>query len=110
MGTCQQHVCCSTGLLAALRCPDWPVRRATAEAIKALAVALGPQLEAANPAVASHTMTAAAADALDKCRFDKMRPVRDSVQEAQAVLQDLQVCLHCTLVLAETHDDLCPLA
>ena len=40
---------------------------------------------------AAQSGTARAAEALDRCRFDKVRPVREAVQEAQAVLQDLQV-------------------
>ena len=67
------------------------MRRAAAEALKTLAVALGPQLEAVPAAVAAQALAASLLDALEKCRFDKVRPVRDSVQEAQTVLQDVQV-------------------
>lgn len=73
---------------------EWPVRRAAAEAIKALAIALGPGLDgpglAALPAGAM-SASARAGEALEKCRFDKVKPVREAVQEAQAVLLDLQV-------------------
>lgn len=74
-----------------MRSPDWPVRRAAAEALKALTITLGPQLDGATLPVTGQTPSAAAADALDKCRFDKVKPVRDSMLEALAVLQDLQV-------------------
>ena len=85
---------CSSGLIAALSNPDWPVRRAAAEAFKALAVALGPGLNGSGQPTMTDAAQAGAAratEALDRCRFDKVRPVREAVQEAQAVLQDLQV-------------------
>lgn len=85
---------CSSGLVAALSSPDWPVKRAAAEALKALVIALGPGLDSPGQAALPAGVQAAssrAADALEKCRFDKVRPVRDAVQEAQAVLLDLQV-------------------
>lgn len=73
---------------------DWPTRRAAAEALKALTVALGPGLDsprlAALPAGAPPA-SVRAGEALERCRFDKVKPVRDAVQEAQAVLLDLQV-------------------
>lgn len=91
---------CSSGLVAALKSPDWPVRRAAAEAIKALAIALGPALDSpgqAAQAAGVQTPSLRAAEAFEKCRFDKVRPVREAVQEAQAVLQDLQVsCVNMT--------------
>lgn len=96
-------VVCSSGLVAALRSPDWPVRRAAAEAIKALAIALGPALDspgqAAQPA-GVQAPSLRAAEAFERCRFDKVRPVREAVQEAQAVLQDLQVS--CVVMTSRT--------
>ncbi|KAL3142427.1 hypothetical protein ABBQ38_002758 [Trebouxia sp. C0009 RCD-2024] len=83
----------SSGLVAALPSPDWPTRRAAAEAIKALAVALGPGLDSPGPSAQPAGALPAslrAAEALGRCRFDKVKPVRDTVQEAQAVLLDLQ--------------------
>ena len=73
---------------------DWPSRRAAAEALKAFAVALGPGLDSPGPAAlpaGALPASARAAEALERCRFDKVKPVRDAVQEAQAVLLDLQV-------------------
>ncbi len=92
-----KHVClltCSSGLVSALSNPDWPIRRAAADAVKALAIALGPDLDSpSQPALTSgvQSVSCRAAEALEKCRFDKVRPVREVVQEAQAVLLDLQV-------------------
>ena len=86
---------------------EWAVRKAAAEAIKALAIALGPGLDSPGPAALpadAGAMSASirAAEALEKCRFDKVKPVREAVQEAQAVLLDLQVrpisLVHCTLM------------
>ena len=80
--------------MAALSSSDWPVRRAAAEAIKALVIALGPGLDSPGPPalpVNVQSASARAAEALERCRFDKVRPVREAVQEAQAVLLDLQV-------------------
>lgn len=81
---------------------DWPTRRAAAEALKALAVALGPGLDSPSPAAlpaGAQPASVRAAEALERCRFDKVKPVRDAVQEAQAVLLDLQVTpaksIHC---------------
>ena len=76
---------------------DWPSRKAAAEALKAFAVALGPGLDSPGPAAApagALPASARAAEALERCRFDKVKPVRDAVQEAQAVLLDLQVLKH----------------
>ena len=73
---------------------DWPTRRAAAEALKAFAVALGPGLDSPGPAAlpaGALPASARASEALERCRFDKVKPVRDAVQEAQAVLLDLQV-------------------
>lgn len=92
-----KHVClltCSSGLVSGLSNPDWPIRRAAADAIKALAIALGPDLDSPGQAALTsgvQSVSCRAAEALDKCRFDKVRPVREVVQEAQAVLLDLQV-------------------
>ena len=74
--------------------PDWPIRRAAADAIKALAIALGPDLDSPSQAALTpgvQSVSCRAAEALERCRFDKVRPVREVVQEAQAVLLDLQV-------------------
>ena len=87
-------LCCSSGLVAAISSPDWPTRRAAAEAIKALTVALGPGLDSPGPSglpAGAVSASLRAAEALGRCRFDKVKPVRDTVQEAQAVLLDLQV-------------------
>ena len=79
------------------------MRKAAAEAIKALAIALGPGLDSPSPAAQPESSLSAskgAAEALEKCRFDKVKPVRDAVQEAQAVLLDLEVSsesTRCTL-------------
>ncbi|KAL0026027.1 hypothetical protein WJX79_002284 [Trebouxia sp. C0005] len=83
----------SSGLVSALSNSDWPIRRAAADAIKALAIALGPDLDSPGQAALSsgaQSVSCRAAEALEKCRFDKVRPVREVVQEAQAVLLDLQ--------------------
>ncbi|DBA81597.1 TPA: hypothetical protein ACH3X1_007364 [Trebouxia sp. C0004] len=83
----------SSGLVSALSNPDWPIRRAAADAIKALAIALGPDLDSPSQAALTsgvQSVSCRAAEALEKCRFDKVRPVREVVQEAQAVLFDLQ--------------------
>ncbi|KAL3152399.1 hypothetical protein ABBQ32_001452 [Trebouxia sp. C0010 RCD-2024] len=83
----------SSGLVAAISSPDWPTRRAAAEAIKALTVALGPGLDSPGPSglpAGAVSASLRAAEALGRCRFDKVKPVRDTVQEAQAVLLDLQ--------------------
>jgi hypothetical protein len=85
---------CSSGLVSALSNSDWPIRRAAADAIKALAIALGPELDSPGQAALAsgvQSVSCRAAEALEKCRFDKVRPVREVVQEAQAVLLDLQV-------------------
>jgi len=105
-----KHVClltCSSGLVSALSNSDWPIRRAAADAIKALAIALGPDLDSPSQAALTsgvQSVSCRAAEALERCRFDKVRPVREVVQEAQAVLLDLQVicasahkALHCHL-------------
>lgn len=105
-----KHAClltCSSGLVSALSNPDWPIRRAAADAIKALAIALGPDLDSPSQAALTsgvQSVSCRAAEALERCRFDKVRPVREVVQEAQAVLLDLQVicasahkALHCHL-------------
>lgn len=98
---------CSSGLVSALSNPDWPIRRAAADAIKALAIVLGPDLDSPSQSPLNsgvQSVSCRAAEALEKCRFDKVRPVREVVQEAQAVLLDLQVicasaykALHCHL-------------
>lgn len=77
---------------------DWPTRKAAAEAFKAFAVALGPGLDSPGPAAlpaGALPASVRAAEALERCRFDKLKPVRDAVQEAQAVLLDLQVTYTC---------------
>ena len=68
------------------------MRKAAAEAIKALAIALGPGLDSPAPA-GSSSASASAAEALEKGRFDKVKPVREAVQEAYAVLLDLKASL-----------------
>ncbi|KAL0051517.1 hypothetical protein WJX82_009027 [Trebouxia sp. C0006] len=83
----------SSGLVSALSNPDWPIRRAAADAMKALAIALGPDLDSPSQAALTsgvQSVSCRAAEALERCRFDKVRPVREVVQEAQAVLLDLQ--------------------
>ncbi|KAK9816903.1 hypothetical protein WJX72_006945 [[Myrmecia] bisecta] len=84
----------SSGLAAALSSSDWATRKAAAEALKALAIVLGPALESlaapGSPGRDPKPPTAVMEQALTRCKFDKVVPVRKAVGEALGVLTDLQ--------------------
>ena len=75
-----------SGMLGCCTCQDWLVRKAAADALRAIAVGAGmyqdeSQIQATISAVAS-------------VKHDKMRPVRSAAGETTCVLKDLQVrCL-----------------
>ena len=76
------------GVLGALASEEWPTRRAAAQAITALVYALGPMLDNAN--VTLTPLLDAIERALDVHRHDKVKPARDAVAAAAALVAELK--------------------
>lgn len=64
----------------ALESNDWATRKAAAETLTRMASSLGPALESFKPATLL---------VLESCRFDKVKPVRDCVQDAIQIWRSL---------------------
>ena len=77
------HCTGPTGLLGSTLSPDWAVRKAAADGIRAAAVILGPALLSLD--------LGTIVSALNPLKFDKMKPVRSAAIEALAILSHLQV-------------------
>ncbi|GFR41107.1 hypothetical protein Agub_g1752 [Astrephomene gubernaculifera] len=80
-----------SGAVGALSRPDWQVRLAAADMLRATALLLGPLLEMDGSWAAGdpRSVTGRAIRGLESCRFDKVREVREVARAALAVMEDL---------------------
>ncbi|GIL73161.1 hypothetical protein Vretimale_4755 [Volvox reticuliferus] len=80
-----------SGVGAALSRPDWPVRLAAADMLRSTALLLGPLMEHDGCWTRgdAKSITGRAIQALETCKFDKVRDVRDVARNALAVLEEL---------------------
>ncbi|GLI69092.1 hypothetical protein VaNZ11_013637 [Volvox africanus] len=80
-----------SGVGAALSRPDWPVRMAAADMLRSTALLLGPLMEHDGCWTRgdAKSITGRAIRALETCKFDKVRDVRDVARNALAVLEEL---------------------
>ncbi|GLC51195.1 hypothetical protein PLESTB_000476100 [Pleodorina starrii] len=80
-----------SGVAGALSRPDWPVRLAAADMLRSTALLLGPfmEMDGCWARGDAKSVTGRAIKALESCKFDKVRDVRDVARNALAVLEDL---------------------
>ncbi|EFJ51921.1 hypothetical protein VOLCADRAFT_86913 [Volvox carteri f. nagariensis] len=80
-----------SGVGGALSRPDWPVRLAAADMLRATAALLGPLMEHDGCWTRgdAKSITGRAIRALESCKFDKVRDVRDVARNALSVMEEL---------------------